>query len=151
MQTKQSPFLRSLLTALVLLLAPAALLATWKETVEVSIPFSFMVEDEELAAGSYRFSTLQAEPNVVKIESTDGTEELMTITAPNLTETIEESASMETNPLVVFEQFGGSNYLTEIHVPRRSMTWNVTVPKVVEAHLEESQSMRTSVEGRSTP
>lgn len=131
-----------------LLLAPSVLLADWVGEIEISIPFPFVVEGEQLPAGDYTFSTQRAEPNVLLVRSREGDETLTAITTPYEADAAAEVPSDSGNPRLVFEQLGKKNYLSEVHIPRRSLSWRLDVPDEIQAHLVAGKSLKTSVEGR---
>lgn len=149
MQRKPNIVFNILLPLIVFALVPSTLSADWVERIEVSIPFEFMVEGRSLPAGDYVLSTEREEPNILKIRSADGREDLLKVfMTPFETETDGELEPMAAKPRLDFAQVGEKNYLSEFHVPRRSMAWRVDLPEQLEARLDTGDSMKTSVEGR---
>jgi hypothetical protein len=101
--------------ACVVVLALAGSLAWAGNAAKVDIPFSFVVndvvKDNTMPAGSYEIRPDTARPTRLVIRSTDGAHSMMVSVIERL------AVTGATQPKIVFNRIGNSNYLSEIHIP----------------------------------
>ena len=101
--------------ACVVALALAGSLAWAGNTAKVDIPFSFVVKDvvkdNTMPAGSYEIKPNTARTPRLVIRSNDGTHSITVSVIERLAPT------GATQPKIVFNKIGNSNYLSEIHIP----------------------------------
>ncbi|OFV81480.1 MAG: hypothetical protein A2Y78_04135 [Acidobacteria bacterium RBG_13_68_16] len=96
----------------VLALGLAGSLAWAAGAVSANIPFSFIVNDKEMAAGRYEVRTFGEDETRLAIRSTEGSGQILVPVIERLADT------GATEPKVVFDKMGdGKSYLSEIHMP----------------------------------
>ncbi len=101
--------------ACVVAVALASSLAWAGNAAKVDIPFSFVVrdvvKDNTMPAGGYEIRPDTASTTRLVIRSNDGTHSMVVSVIERL------AATGATQPKIIFDKIGNTNYLSEIHIP----------------------------------
>jgi hypothetical protein len=107
----------------------AGSLAWAADVVSFSVPFSFVVKDKELPAGSYEIRVKDEQENYVAIQSTQGGQPVLALVIERLADTGGNASK------VVFDKMAdGKSYLSEIHIPGKD-GFLVGIAKGRETHV----------------
>ena len=107
----------------------AGSLAWAADVVSVNVPFSFIVKDKELPAGSYEIRVEGEGEDYLAIQSTKGGQPVLALVIERLADTgVNE-------PKVIFDKMkDGKTYLSEVHVPGKD-GFLVGIAKGRETHV----------------
>jgi hypothetical protein len=102
------------------------------DVVSVKVPFSFVVKDKELPAGSYEIRVQGEEEDYLAIQSTRGGQPVLALVIERLADT------GGNEPKVVFDKMqDGKSYLSEVHIPGKD-GFLVGIAKGRETHVTVS-------------
>jgi hypothetical protein len=100
---------------------------------KAKVPFEFMVNGVRLPAGEYSVKAISDDGEVLEIVSTDGRHRA-------ITETITWTEDTEPNaPQLVFEQFGGTHFLSRVLPAGGTDREIVLTPELMEHEIMESR------------
>ena len=107
----------------------AGSLAWAADVVSVNVPFSFVVKDKELSAGSYEIRVEGEGEDYLAIQSTKGGKPVLALVIERLADTgVNE-------PKVIFDKMkDGKSYLSEVHIPGKD-GFLVGIAKGRETHV----------------
>ena len=102
---------------------------------KATVPFSFTVGDTNLPAGNYRLSSDSDSNQLVKISNWEKKVHLMTLGLP-------DSHNVRTGDVLVFHEYGGQYFLTDIRCASASMNYHfypTKAEKRAKAQAEEAK------------
>jgi hypothetical protein len=105
---KQFPFV---IAACVVGLALAGSIAWASAKVAVNVPFSFMVKDKAMPAGTYEIQSEGGQEAKLLIRSKDGNGSVVVPVIERLADTGAKEVK------IVFDKLGDKHYLSEVHIP----------------------------------